>query len=240
MEKGGMVHVYFSDVSVLSSEQAYAQCYSALTPQRRQKADHLSSAKDRMLSVGAGCVLQYALLCEGVPDNAATDVTQRGKPYLPQYPNMQFNLSHSERYVMCAVSAKGIGCDIQLIKPYDKRIAQRFFTAGERDYIESRSGEKEAAFAEIWTRKESLAKATGKGLSQFYQAIGTADRNGLFSSVEMQGAQYRFLELHEIGGYGAACCVEGAETLLPTAESSCELSYLNLAIRCYSYDIYRS
>lgn len=39
--------------------------------------------------------------------------TEHGKPYLPDYSDVHFNISHSEKYVVCAVSDKPVGVDIQ-------------------------------------------------------------------------------------------------------------------------------
>jgi 4'-phosphopantetheinyl transferase len=38
---------------------------------------------------------------------------QYGKPYLKEYPNFNFNISHSGEYVLCAVDDKSIGIDVE-------------------------------------------------------------------------------------------------------------------------------
>ena len=51
--------------------------------------------------------------------------SEYGKPYLSNYPNVHFNVSHSRDYVVCAVFNKPIGVDIQKIGKYDPDVAKR-------------------------------------------------------------------------------------------------------------------
>ena len=47
-----------------------------------------------------------------------------------------------------------------------QRIAERFFSAGESAQLNSlNEAERTAAFLNLWTRKEALAKATGVGIA---------------------------------------------------------------------------
>lgn len=90
-----------------------------------------------------------------------------GKPYLKENENLNFNISHSGKYVVCAFDDKPIGIDVEEIKYIEyKEIAEKFFTAEEFQYIvnEKSTGELNR-FYEIWTLKESYIKCCGKGLS---------------------------------------------------------------------------
>ncbi|MDT8717659.1 4'-phosphopantetheinyl transferase superfamily protein [Clostridium sp. 19966] len=87
-----------------------------------------------------------------------------GKPYLQGYPHFKFNISHSGKYVVCAISKQNVGIDIEEITELDyKNIADSFFTEKERKYIYEK--ESLLRFYEIWTLKESYIKAVGRGLS---------------------------------------------------------------------------
>ena len=44
--------------------------------------------------------------------------TEHGKPYLSDYSDVHFNISHSGEYVVCSVSDKPVGVDIQKISKY--------------------------------------------------------------------------------------------------------------------------
>jgi len=90
-----------------------------------------------------------------------------GKPYIDNERYFNFNISHSESYVVIAISRYKIGIDIEKNKKTDFAIAERFFTKNEYQYIKSFTTEPDRinAFYMLWTLKESYVKALGKGLS---------------------------------------------------------------------------
>ena len=92
------------------------------------------------------------------------DTENGGKLYLTQNKDLYVNLSHSGGYAVCAVHNKDVGIDIQHLRECDMNLAKRFFTAEETEYINC-SADKNNAFFEVWTKKESFVKAIGTGLT---------------------------------------------------------------------------
>ncbi len=90
--------------------------------------------------------------------------TEYGKPYLLNYPNVHFNISHSGEYVACAVSNKPIGVDIQKIGKYDPDVAKRVCNEKELEQIEN-SSDKASEFTKLWTQKEAVLKMHGTGIT---------------------------------------------------------------------------
>lgn len=90
--------------------------------------------------------------------------TEYGKPYLPDFPDVHFNISHSGDYVVCAVSDKTIGADIQRIGEYNSDIAKRVCNEKELVQIEN-SLDKASEFAKLWTQKEAVLKMYGTGIA---------------------------------------------------------------------------
>jgi len=88
-----------------------------------------------------------------------------GKPYLSDYPNFHFNISHSNDTIVLLVSDSPVGVDIEYINEPCLKIVDRFFLEEEKDYINSDNNNKSIRFYEIWTRKEAFIKYLGKGLS---------------------------------------------------------------------------
>jgi 4'-phosphopantetheinyl transferase len=89
-----------------------------------------------------------------------------GKPVLHEPNGIHFNISHSGNWVVCAVDDTVVGIDVEMIKPIDFKIAERFFSRDE--YISFMNQPEEIKlkyFYMIWTLKESYIKAEGKGLS---------------------------------------------------------------------------
>ncbi|PFJ51519.1 4'-phosphopantetheinyl transferase family protein [Bacillus thuringiensis] len=92
---------------------------------------------------------------------------QYGKPYLKDYRNFNFNISHSGEYVLCAVDNKPIGIDVEKVKYIEyKEISKNFFTTKEFNHITNQDLKFQLdGFYEMWTLKESYIKCCGQGLS---------------------------------------------------------------------------
>jgi 4'-phosphopantetheinyl transferase len=86
---------------------------------------------------------------------------EKGKPYLPHVPEIQFNLSRSRDRAMVAVALDiPVGVDIERVRPITEHaaIARRYFPPGESDPVNARD------FFHRWTRFEAVLKAQGIGL----------------------------------------------------------------------------
>lgn len=90
--------------------------------------------------------------------------TEYGKPYLLNFPDVHFNISHSGEYVACAVSDRPIGVDIQKIGEYNSDVAKRVCNEEEFAQIEN-SSDKASKFAKLWTQKEAVLKMYGIGIA---------------------------------------------------------------------------
>ena len=90
-----------------------------------------------------------------------------GKPILLNPHGIYFNISHSGNWVVCAIDDDGpVGVDVEVIKPIDLAIAERFFSSEEYISLINQPEELQLKyFFLIWTLKESYIKAEGKGLS---------------------------------------------------------------------------
>lgn len=87
-----------------------------------------------------------------------------GKPYLTDYPNVHFNLSHSGQYVACAVCDVPVGLDIQTIVPYKAEVAHR--VCNEKEVAQIEMAENPAIeFTKVWAQKEAWVKLRGASLS---------------------------------------------------------------------------
>ena len=87
-----------------------------------------------------------------------------GKPFLENNPHAHFNLSHSGPYIACVTAGEPVGIDIELFRPIDLRLAERFFSPEEMEYV--KHGRQIRRFFEVWTKKESRIKWEGMGLSK--------------------------------------------------------------------------
>lgn len=92
------------------------------------------------------------------------------KPYLKDYPNFHFNISHSAGCVAIAYSDNSVGVDIEKIVNYDKkellRYADTVFNRQEIDVLQSlNENSSQYFFTKLWTMKESVIKNLGSGFS---------------------------------------------------------------------------
>lgn len=132
-----------------------------LSKERLDKSNEYIHQKDRQLSIGVELLLRYSLQEIGVYDPLFS-LNEYGKPYLENYPDIFFNMSHSEKFVACAVSDCPIGVDIEQVHDIDVNIAKNYFFGSEYDYILNNYSPKRAFF-ELWVLKESYMKMTGLG-----------------------------------------------------------------------------
>lgn len=92
-----------------------------------------------------------------------------GKPYFPQHPELEFNLSHSGQLILCALDSAPVGVDIQQICTMRPGLPARVCSPQQLAWLEE--GELWPRFAQIWALKEALVKYTGTGLTRSIPGI---------------------------------------------------------------------
>lgn len=140
-----------------------------ISADRLEQAAKFRHEADRKRSLCAGYLLNHALLELGLDLKAPVNVAcadANGKPYLPEYPEIHFNLSHSGDFAVCVLSDRPVGIDIEECKEVKEKIAERFFAAEEYEDICMIADEQERTrrFYTYWVLKESFMKATGLGM----------------------------------------------------------------------------
>lgn len=162
------MEMYAVKISDISEEMLNELCL-LIDSEKKSKVEKFVNKKDKIRTL-IGEILIRTIIIENLNiDNKYIrfNKNQYGKPYLKEYPNFNFNISHSGDYVLCAVDDKPIGVDVEEKKSIEyEEIAKSFFTAKEFDYIVN--GDLKSRldrFYEIWTLKESYIKCCGQGLS---------------------------------------------------------------------------
>ncbi len=89
--------------------------------------------------------------------------SEKGKPYLCDGP--EFNLSHSGKWIACAVGDQPLGIDIEAMRPLNLKVAQRICTPKEMAYLSPEEPDAPVRFLKIWTAKEAYFKALGTGIT---------------------------------------------------------------------------
>lgn len=102
-----------------------------------------------------------------------------GKPYAPALPGLGFNLSHSGEGVLIGIArSMALGVDLER---HDRRLgrvdelARRFFTSDEATALAGLpAADRRGAFLRLWTHKEAVGKATGRGIGLGLDRVGFA------------------------------------------------------------------
>ena len=160
--KSKLYFIEFSNEN-FSEYEKYAEF---LTSDKKARIQNFRFNADKKLSLFSDLFVRYITCKELGLGNSDLSFTKNsfGKPYLADFPNFQYNISHTKNAILIGVSEKPIGVDIEKIKNSDLKIAERFFCKKELEHIISSDGY-DQAFYEIWTKKEAYIKWIGKGLS---------------------------------------------------------------------------
>ena len=209
-----MVRVYISNVSNLPDPNENLWIMEGLPEERKNKILRFLQAQDRRQNLAAGLLLKYVLEQHEI-DVSNISYGPHGKPELP---DIYFNLSHSHDYVVCAVSDKPVGCDIEKIGKSRDGVAERFFTKAEWAYLNTFEDEVRLdAFYRIWTMKESYLKMTGEGLAfglnriecRFEKAAASEAKNQDEVRIYRDGEKcHCFIKEYKISGYKLSVCAE--------------------------------
>lgn len=116
------------------------------------------------------CLFGKLLLLEGLSDSkihlSLSDIQYNSfnRPYF-EHDNIDFNISHSGEYVVCAISNDGrVGIDIERVADIDIDGFEGQFDGHEWDDI-LKSPNRSECFFDYWTKKEAGVKIDGRGLN---------------------------------------------------------------------------
>lgn len=150
--------VILLDCRILADRELFQALFEKQDEARKEKILRCRARDERLLSLGAGCLLRYGLRRRSA-DPAALRFTQDGAPCV-EAERLYVSVSHSGSYAMLGLAPEPLGVDIEQWQPERMDIADHFFTAEERALIrESTLPVQE--FFRIWSRKECMIKRDG-------------------------------------------------------------------------------
>jgi 4'-phosphopantetheinyl transferase len=136
------------------------------------RAGRLRRPQDRERSLEAHCAIRRILALQlGVdPRHLEFDTTNVGKPFLARpAQNLEFNLSHCGRHGLIAVAKdRSVGVDIEVRRPMSDLlgVALQIATPREAKLMKQLpTSQVHSTFFDLWTRKEAVLKALGRGFS---------------------------------------------------------------------------
>lgn len=229
-----MINAYIGNIYEYDNEELFSEAYDTLPEFRKLRISGIFSREGTLQSLRAGLLLKRGLLDAGIDDTRVwTLATRFGRPIgragddfdIPEGAKsgfspgdeVYFSLSHSGEYALCAISGSAVGCDIEKISDRDRRTARRVLSEKEYEYyrsLESADGSpneylraaQQQFFFKVWTIKESVMKAEGKGFALGLPGI-VIDHEAGTAVCESSGNVYAFFTYPEkIPGYALSMC----------------------------------
>lgn len=104
----------------------------------------------------------------------AIALTATGKPYLPDFPNVHFNITHCDGLVACAFDHHEIGLDAELPGYFPEVLIGRALSDEEKHCLITAGSDeclRQECFYRFWTLKEAYVKKSGIGVDTDLKAF---------------------------------------------------------------------
>jgi len=195
-----MLKLYYGHIQLVKDPLVFEKWFNQMNSERKEKVLRCRNEVDKQRSLLAGILLQYGLK----QDRFAKQVF--------------YSISHSGNYVICVLSDRRVGIDIEnkfrsafseaKIERLEK-IAKKCLTMGEEiRFFNCDDEEKADTLIRFWTRKESYSKALGIGLAMDFSQIDTEKMDelywsdwleeGYFCSLYVENGVFTDMKLQEI------------------------------------------
>ena len=164
-----------------------------ISEQRREQALRYRHELGRRQCVLAYLLLKRALREEfGIMENPVFAFGEHGKPTLVGHPDIHFNLSHCREAVLCVVSDRPVGCDVESIREFHESLVRYTMNDAEVRQIEQ-APHPATEFIRLWTMKEAVLKLSGEGIrddlkgvlqgKDGFQTVVNQEKNYIYSIV---------------------------------------------------------
>lgn len=238
------IGIFDGDTGIYEDKGLIDEHISSLSPFRYSRYEAIKPEGGKRLSLLSSHLIDEGLRAYGLREkDMEYGQSVKGRPFFMKRPDIYFSISHSGTQAIVCMSGpftedtvvshpgigyslalipdenkmklKGIGCDIERIRPYSDRtegIIDRFFHREEASYIASGQNDTEraGAFTKIWTLKESYIKALGTGLSEGMETFGIIpyDSSVILKTSKMTNISQvcYFADIEPPEGYKASLC----------------------------------
>ncbi|MBE6821090.1 MAG: 4'-phosphopantetheinyl transferase superfamily protein [Ruminococcaceae bacterium] len=184
--------VYFVNITDVE-ENLFDIWYDRMDSIKKTSVLKMQSEHKRKLRIAADMLCRKGVseFCGIAENEIAIGYTAAGKPYAEGLP-VNFSISHSGDYAVCAVSGSEIGIDVEKIRTVHPRAHEKFCTESEARYV---NGE-ENGFFKLWTLKEAYFKCTGTGLGADIKDV-SFEINGSEITCSEKGYEFSFFPVNE-------------------------------------------
>ncbi|EMB67169.1 4'-phosphopantetheinyl transferase family protein [Streptococcus mutans] len=138
--------------------------------------------QDRQRSLLGHLLSRYAIIQEYALTNKEIQIRRHayGKPYIKDYSQIHYNISHSGEWVVVAIGKSPIGIDVENRREDWDLIGERVFSESEK-YWSQNSYKRKAI---LWTIKEAYVKYLGIGLSKSLNSFSIDIKRKIITEVQ--------------------------------------------------------
>jgi 4'-phosphopantetheinyl transferase len=144
--------------------------------------------------------------CQLVPATVTLHVAPYGKPVLPPETGKHVNVTHAGDWSLLAIGPSAVGIDLEntATRLTFQDIASLSFNQQEQHFL-NEAADPRAIFFQLWTRKEALIKATGRGISDALADIPALDGHHIVSDTLLgEHGPWHVTSFHAAPDYPAA------------------------------------
>ncbi|EMC00459.1 4'-phosphopantetheinyl transferase family protein [Streptococcus mutans] len=138
--------------------------------------------QDRQRSLLGHLLSRYAIIQEYALTNKEIQIRRHayGKPYIKDYSQIHYNISHSGEWVVVAIGKSPIGIDVENRREDWDLIGEQVFSESEK-YWSQNSYKRKAI---LWTIKEAYVKYLGIGLSKSLNSFSIDIKRKIITEVQ--------------------------------------------------------
>ncbi len=165
----------YTYISSITNDE-FTRYYLLMNNEKQKKVAAYKNIDDKKRTI-AGEILARKMIssfCNVFPEDVFFELGLHGKPYVKNL-DVEFNISHSDEMVVCAISDNSVGIDIERVRPIGVNILRRVCTDVDLEYIfgdtvtinnipDNFNDKQLCRFYEVWTAKEAYFKYIGTGI----------------------------------------------------------------------------
>lgn len=172
------VLILYTQVPTIFENEKYEAYYQSLPTFISNRVNKYRNSRDKMLGILGKHLLIDCLKRFGLPARLdSLDYDESGRPFLKEFPQLDFNISHSGDIVTCAASISvKLGIDIEQKDAVEIDNFKGQLSNNEWQTLQDTT-DSNNLFFQYWVKKEAITKTDGSGLSiDFSKVDVSSDR----------------------------------------------------------------